>query len=453
MPDARAVLEQQLNDFDAEARAAALDGLMALVREGRLELPALRHVVNVHAHTFFSFNGYGYSPSYFAWKARCEGLLVAGVVDFDVLDAVDEFLAACQTVGLRGCAGLETRIFLPEFGTREINSPGEPGIKYYVGAGFVSGDVRHRDILERLRVTAGQRTRAIVERVNPHVAPVAIDYERDVLPLTPKGNATERHVCMAYEKKGEEVFPDSHARAEFWAEKLGQTPESLERLFADSPGFQGLLRSRLMKQGGVGYVAPEGPDFPRLEEVNRLILDAGAIPTVTWLNGLTEGEQAIEELLDLLLDAGAAALNIIPDRNWNVKSPDEKRAKVEKLHEIVAIAKERGLPLLAGTEMNAHGQKFVDEFGVPEMAPLRESFVEGALILYGHTLLERAGGMGYLSDWAKRHFASPRDRNAYFVELGRVASPEVAYQADALRPEMTPEDVITALARCDACRP
>ena len=103
--------------------------------------------------------------------------------------------------------------------------------------------------------------------------------------------------------------------------------------------------------------------------------------------------------------------------------------------------------------MNAHGQKFVVEFGVPEMAPLRESFVEGALILYGHTLLERAGGMGYLSDWAKRHFASPRDRNAYFVELGRVASPEVAYQADALRPEMTPEDVITALARCGECRP
>ena len=105
MPDARALLEQQLNDFDAGIRAEALDGLMGLVREGRLALPEPRPVVNVHAHTFFSFNGYGYSPSYFAWKARCEGLLVAGVVDFDVLDAADEFLAACQTVGIRGCVG------------------------------------------------------------------------------------------------------------------------------------------------------------------------------------------------------------------------------------------------------------------------------------------------------------------------------------------------------------
>ena len=447
MPDARALLEQQLNDFVVGIRAEALDGLMGLVREGRLALPEPRPVVNVHAHTFFSFNGYGYSPSYFAWKARCEGLLVAGVVDFDVLDAVDEFLTACQVVGLRGCAGLETRIFVPEFDTREINSPGEPGIKYYMGSGFVSGDVRHRDILERLRVTAGQRTRAIVDRVNPHVAPVTIDYERDVLPLTPNGNATERHVCMAYETKGAEVFPEPGARASFWAEKLGQAPEVLERLFADSPGFQGLIRSKLMKQGGVGYVKPEGPDFPRLDEVNRLILDAGAIPTVTWLNGLTAGEQAIQELLDLLLGAGAAALNIIPDRNWNVKSPDEKRAKVEKLHEIVAIAEAHGLPVLAGTEMNAHGQKFVDEFDVPEMAPLREAFVNGALILYAHTVLERAGGMGYLSAWARQHFVSPRERNAYFAELGRNAAPAGAYGVRDLGPGMTPDEVARVLGR------
>ena len=32
MPDARALLEQQLNDFDAGIRAEALDGLMGLVR-------------------------------------------------------------------------------------------------------------------------------------------------------------------------------------------------------------------------------------------------------------------------------------------------------------------------------------------------------------------------------------------------------------------------------------
>lgn len=446
MLDSREVLEKRLNDFDAGVRRTALDALMGLVAAGEIVLPEPRPAVNVHAHTFFSFNGYGYSPSYFAWKARCEGLVVAGVVDFDVLDAVDEFLGACGAVGLRGCAGIETRIFLPEFQTREINSPGEPGIKYYMGAGFVSGHVAHVDILERLRTLAGQRTKAIVERVNPYLEPVVLDYIHDVLPLTPAGNATERHVCMAYEKKAADMFPDSTERAAFWAAKLGQPAETVAKLFTDSPGFQGLIRSKLMKQGGVGYVQPQGPDFPRLDEVNRLILDAGAIPTVTWLNGLTEGEQAIDELLDLLLGAGAAALNIIPDRNWNVADPAEKRAKVEKLHEIVGIAQTRGLPVLGGTEMNAHGQRFVDDFDAPEMAPLRPAFVEGALILYAHTVLQRAAGMGYLSDWAAEHFTSVHEKNAFFAQAGRNARPETAYDALTVTADMPPDAVLQALS-------
>ncbi len=445
MSDSRELFEARLNDFDEGVRRDALHGLMDLVQAGRIDLPAPQPVVNLHAHTFFSFNGYGYSPSCFAWKARCEGLLAAGVVDFDVLDAVDEFLDACRAVGIRGCAGLETRVFLPEFETREINSPGEPGIMYHMGAGFTSSAVPHSEVLGRLRETAGQRTRAIVERVNPCLDPVTLDYERDVLPLTPHGNATERHVCMAYEKRGIEVFPETGPRAAFWAAKLGQTPEAVEKLFPDPPAFQGLIRSKLMKQGGVGYVQPRGPDFPRMDEVNRLILGAGAIPTVAWLNGLTAGEQAIEELLELLLGSGAAALNIIPDRNWNVKNPAEKQAKVAKLHEIAALASSRGLPLLAGTEMNAHGQRFVDDFSAPEMAPLREAFVEGALILYAHTVLQSAGEMGYLSAWANRHFASPHDKNRFFAELGRSVSPEKTCGVKEVVPGMTPEAVLKKL--------
>jgi hypothetical protein len=445
MFDSREVLETRLNDFDPAVRRKTLTALMQMVQEGAIRFPEPRPIVNMHAHTFFSFNGYGYSPTCLAWKARCEGLLAAGVVDFDVLDAVDEFLEACEVVGIRGCAGLETRIFVPEFETREINSPGEPGIMYYMGAGFTSSTAPHMEILERLRETAGARTRAIVERVNPYLDPVVLNYEQDVLPLTPKGNATERHVCMAYQQKGAEIFPQPKARAAFWAAKLGQSAESIEKLFAAPPSFQRLIRSKLMKRGGVGYVQPKGPDFPRLEEVNRLILEAGAIPTIAWLNGLTEGEQAIDELLDLLVGAGAAALNIIPDRNWNVKDAEEKKAKVGKLHEVVAKAHERGLPLLAGTEMNAHGQRFVDDFAVPEMEPLRETFLNGAYVFYAHTVLQRRAQMGYLSQWAERRFPSRHERNAFFAQLGRRASPEKDYGAQKLNPQMTAETVLEIL--------
>ena len=84
---------------------------------------------------------------------------MAGIVDFDVLDAVDEFLAACRQVGLRGCAGFETRVFVKAFATREINSPGEPGVYYHMGIGFTSSQVPEEvaPILADMRARANQR--------------------------------------------------------------------------------------------------------------------------------------------------------------------------------------------------------------------------------------------------------------------------------------------------------
>ena len=79
-------LEKQLDSFDAGQRRQALASLGRLVREGSIRLPPPGRDVNLHAHTFFSYNAYGYSPSKFAWLARKAGLAAAGVVDFDVLD-------------------------------------------------------------------------------------------------------------------------------------------------------------------------------------------------------------------------------------------------------------------------------------------------------------------------------------------------------------------------------
>ena len=122
-------LEAQLNDFSPAKRAQALEALIASGEPAG----APQEAVNLHCHTFFSFNAYGYSPTGLAWLARQRGFKALGIVDFDVLDGVDEFLNACELLGVRGSAGMETRVFIPEFASREINSPGEPGVYYYHG--------------------------------------------------------------------------------------------------------------------------------------------------------------------------------------------------------------------------------------------------------------------------------------------------------------------------------
>ncbi len=431
------ILENHLNDFDLAKRTAALRELLALADQGAVDIAPPADVANMHCHTFFSYNAYGYSPTALAWLAKKSGYPFMGIVDFDVLDGVEEFLAACDLAGVRGSAGMETRVFIPEFATREINSPGEPGIFYHMGIGFTSTDVTDatdaplksvqsvekreaRAILASLRARAEARNRDVAARVNAYLDPVAIDYDRDVLPLTPAGNATERHIVVAYLAAAQRTVSDP---ATFWAGKLRSSRAEIAAILDNGPKIQNLVRAKLMKRGGVGYVQPSPETFPSVGEVNRVITACGALPCATWLDGTSAGEQAIAELLDLLIGKGVVALNIIPDRNWNIADPEVQRTKLHELYEIVELARQLDLPLNVGTEMNAPGNRLVDDFAAPELAPVREAFMDGADFIYGHTAMQRALGLGYGSEWAQAHFPARKARTTFYMQVGQHIPP------------------------------
>jgi hypothetical protein len=417
-------LEHQLDSFNAAQRKDALAQLWDLARAGKIELAAPGSDVNLHAHTFFSYNAYGYSPSKFAWLARKRGLAVAGIVDFDVLDALEEFWAAGKLIGLKRCASLESRTFVPEFSTRVINSPGEPGIGYNMGIGFPR-EIQY-PLLSQMRRTVDQRNRELVRRVNEFLKPVVLNYDKDVLPLTPNGNATERHICEAYSKKGD---------AAFWKQKLGDCP-------ADPAKLQALIRSKTMKKGGAGYVQPNKDSFPLMADMNRFVLEAGAIPTLAWLDGTTGGEQAIEELFQVAMASGAAAINLIPDRNY---IPGVKDAKLKNLCDVIALAEKHGFPIVVGTEMNAPGNKFVDAFDTAELKPFVPVFLKGAHIVYAHSVLQRESGLGYLSGWAKKSFANAAGKNDFFEKLGRELQPAGEDHLRGLPADVTPADIFAKI--------
>jgi hypothetical protein len=416
-------LEQQLDSFNPAQRKDALAQLWDLARAGKIPLGEAGMDVNLHAHTFFSYNAYGYSPSKFAWLARKRALAAAGIVDFDVLDAVEEFWAAAKLVGLKRCASLESRAFVPEFSTRVINSPGEPGIAYHMGVGFPRAT--QHPLLAQMRRTSESRNRELVRRVNEFLKPVGLDYDKDVLPLTPNGNATERHICEAYSKKGD---------AAFWKSKIGDCP-------GDAGKFQALIRSKLMKKGGPGYVQAGKDSFPLMADMNRFALDCGAIPTITWLDGTSEGEQAIEELFQVATSTGAAAVNIIPDRNY---TPGVKSQTLQNLYDVVALAEKHDFPVVVGTEMNAPGNKFVDDFSTAELKPLVPVFLKGAHIVYAHSVLQRESGLGYLSDWAKKNFNTVAAKNDFFEKLGRQLQPAQEDKLHGLPATVTPENILSA---------
>jgi hypothetical protein len=415
-------LEQLLDSFDAAQRKEALAQLWDMAKAGKIELAAPGTDVNLHSHTFFSYNAYGYSPSKFAWLARKRGLAAAGIVDFDVLDALEEFWKAGKLIGLKRCASLESRAYVPEFSTRVINSPGEPGIAYNMGVGFPR-EIKH-PLLSQMRQTAEARNRELVARVNAFLKPVELDYDKDVLPLTPNVNATERHICEAYSKKGD---------ANFWKQKIGDYP-------ADPAKFQALIRSKTMKRGGPGYMQPDAGSFPLIANMNKFALDSGAIPTLTWLDGTSEGEKAIEELFAVEMASGAAALALIPDRNYTAGVKNEK---VKNLYDVIALAEKHGFPVVIGTEMNAPGNKFVDSFEMAELKPLVPVFLKGAHIVYAHSVLQRGSGLGYVSDWAKKNFKSMSAKNDFFEKLGKQLQPASEDRLNGMPANVMPLDILS----------
>ncbi len=445
-----------MDSFEAVERKRALAEFCEQVEAGRIDLPQTGTDVNIHCHTFFSYNTYGYSPSKFAWLARKRGLAVAGVVDFDVLDALDEFLDAARLLGLKGCAGLETRVYVPEFSTRVINSPGEPGISYHMGVGFPNANLHggQRDFLLGLRRTAQQRNRELMGRVNEYLRPLELDYERDVLVLTPSGNATERHICLAYARKAAELFGEGvgwglpHRTGglkptlqDFWAEKLGVDVEL--SWLPESRGILDTIRAKTMKRGGVGYVQPGKGSFPWMADMNRFILAGGAIPVHTWLDGTSDGEKDIEELLEVAMSTGAAAINVIPDRNY---TPGAGSQKLENLYAVVELAEKLHLPVVMGTEMNSPGQKFVDDLDTDELRPLAPVFLKGAQIVYAHSVLQQRCGFGYTSEWAAKSFDDVESKNEFFKELGSLLHPKQEDKLNGLNEQNSPQEILKIVA-------
>lgn len=432
-------LERKLDSFDPAERKRALESLCEKAKADQITLPQPGTDVNLHCHTFFSYNTYGYSPSKFAWLARKRGLAVAEVVDFDVLDAVDEFLNACRMLDLKGCAGMETRVFVPEFADRVINSPGEPGISYHMGVGFPGSNVPddQKQFLDGLRKTAQQRNRHLMSRVNRFLHPVELDYEQDVLVLTPSGNATERHMCLAYARKAQKMLSNTDSLATFWTRKLEMDARTLG--LPEGRDLLNTIRKKTMKRGGVGYVQPGEGSFPRLADTNRFLLAAGAIPTVTWLDGTSDGEQAIEELLQVAMSSGSAAINVIPDRNYGPGSSDEK---LKNLYEVIELAEKLHLPAVMGTEMNSPGQKFVDDFASKELSPLVPVFLKGAHIVYAHSVLQQKCGLGYTSTWAKKNFQRAAEKNQFFQTLGASLQPAHEDQLAGLTTDAKPQELM-----------
>ena len=144
------------------------------------------------------------------------------------------------------------------------------------------------------------------------------------------------------------------------------------------------------------------------------------------------------------MSTGAAAVNIIPDRNY---TPGAKDVKLKNLYDIVEITERLHLPVVVGTEMNSPGQKFVDDFGTAELSPFLPVFLKGAHIVYAHSVLGQKCGLGYTSNWAAKNFASVAEKNEFFEQLGSKLEPQYEDKLKGLSQNVPPEEILNTVTR------
>ncbi len=412
----------QLSSFDPSVRRNALETLAA-----GTSFPPESEDMNMHIHTFFSYNGEGWSPSRVAYEMKKLGLYSAAICDFDVLQGLDEFLAAADLLRLRSAVAFESRVFFQEYAAQEINSPGEPGVFYFMGMGFVKAPQKGSKTAEVFSEMLNQshvRNRNLISRVNAHLAPMALDYEKDVLPLTPDHNATERHIVFAFYQKALDFFGSPEKANKFWAGAFKADVQELNEKNKNSNAFQEFLRSKLMKRGGLGYEQPTQKTFPSLDTVIAMIRDCKAIPMSAWLDGSLPGEQNPVEQLECLLSKKVEAVNIIPDRNWNFKDPAVQTQKIIELDRYMKAAQKLDLPVNIGTEGNKPGQRLVDDLNAEAVKRYRPLFLQGAQIIVGHTRLLRFANFSYIDEKAQNLFPERRRRNEFFAAVGALPAPD-----------------------------
>jgi len=265
-------------------------------------------------------------------------------------------------------------------------------------------------------------------------------YSRSHLPAMPPSG-----ICWWLTKRWS---PGASGSGQLLGGKAGNAVRAGGRQIGDAVKFPNTLRAKLMKRGGVGYAQP-GPDtFPSLDEVNRLIVACGALPCATWLDGTSAGEQAEEELLELLIGKGTVVLNIVPDRNWNLPDPEKRRMMVQKLYEVVALCAKLDLPLNIGTEMNAPVRNWLMISMPPSWLLCARPSWTAQISFTAIPFLQRALSLGYQSEWARTHFPARRERNAFYTQAGRLVTPgrPGMTRMKLLSPELSPAALMDRLA-------
>ena len=346
----------------------ALENLKALLETE--ELPPVGRDVNNHIHTTYSFSPY--SPTAAVFFARAAGLCTCGLMDHDSIAGAEEFLAAAKAAHMGATIGMECRASFADtpFADRKLNNPDQKGVAYMALHGVPHNRAAELNALYTpYREKRNVRNRAMVAAINGMMGRygVAIDFEKDVLPLSNfarGGSVTERHLSSALAYRLLEVVGRGEKLVKFIKDEL-RLPISgkIEGFLLDEANphmmydLLGWIKSQLISR----FYIDATDECPDVRELLALSEKIGAISAYAYLGDVGDSvtgdkraqkfeDDFLDELVAYVADLGYRAITYMPSRNT--------RAQLSRIR---ALCEKHGLFQISGEDINQPRQSFVCE--------------------------------------------------------------------------------------------
>jgi hypothetical protein len=373
-------------------------------------------LVNAHLHTPYSFSAFENIPQALD-MAVDGGVKVVGINDFYTTSGYEEWAKECAKRNLYPLFNIEFISLNRNDQAKgiRVNDPKNPGRTYISGKGLAYPfrlAEPYFSQLNNVRAASNRHVEKMCAKLNEILknieAPFSFSFEEVKRDLT-KGSIRERHLAKALRMKVEEAFNTVAGKTAFYEKLFGGN--ALKSNVVDFAALENEIRGNLLKAGGAAFV-PESPEASLdLEEVCKIIINAGGIPTYPFLadfgdNQFTDFEADKEKAMDILKERGFASIEFIPTRNTAAVLEGYTKYFWQNGF-VVTFGTEHNTPAMEPVEVYVHKNEKLS----PEMLEIN---YKSACVIAAHQELVKQGKKGYIDEDG---VADVENRDSFF-ELG-----------------------------------
>ena len=353
-----------LNKLNAPTKEERLANLAGILKTTVFP-PMVPQYINNHIHTTYSFSPY--SPTAAVYAARMEGLCTAGIIDHDSISGAEEFLEAAKLVEMPVTIGMEARVSMSgtRLDGRRTNNPDQVGVSYMTIQGVPHDKISVlTEFFRPYQAARHARNRKMIEKINALLPGIALDYDKDVLPLSmaaENGGVTERHLMYALAIK----LVQQVGKGRSMVEKLASMglnlseKQTTQMLDTEYPFYEydllGILKSAFVPQIFIDATdeCPKLPDMVKLcDEIDAFLCYAYLGDVGDSVTGDKKAQKFeddyLEDVFECLKEEGVKSVTYMPTRN----TP----AQLERLR---GLCDQYGMFQISGEDINSPRQSFI----------------------------------------------------------------------------------------------